>query len=52
MDKFIIIKVWTTAGTSLVESLDNASDAAAYANIMRRKDPEHKYLVYQLNEEL
>lgn len=52
MDKFIIVKVWATAGTSLVESLNDPADAAAYANIMRRKDPDHKYLVYQLNEEL
>lgn len=52
MDKFIVVKVWTTAGLSIVESLDNESDAAACANIMRRKDPEHEYVVYQLNGEL
>ena len=52
MDKFIVIKVWKHSDPSLVETLDNATDAAAYANIMRRKDTEHQYLVYQLNEEL
>lgn len=52
MDKFIVIKIWKHCEPSLVETLDNASDAAAYANIMRRKDPDHEYHVYQLNEEL
>ena len=52
MDKFVIVKEWNHCEPSLVETVDNPSDASAYANIMRRKDKDHRYHVYQLNEEL
>lgn len=52
MDKFIVVKQYNYCAPSIMETLDSAADAAAYANIMRRKDTEHEYHVYQLNEEL
>lgn len=52
MKKFVVIKIYTFASPDVVFSSDDASDAHAYANILKRNDLDHEYLVYQLNEEL
>ena len=52
MDKFAIIKEYTYSSPSIVETVNNVSDAVAYVNVMRRKNDGYKYHIYQLNEEL
>ena len=50
--KFLVVRIYKHSSPSIVEELDNVSDASAMANIMRRKNDGYEYVVYQLNEEL
>ena len=52
MDKFAVLKKIGVCSPMVDETFDNVADAAAYANIMRRKNDGWKYSVYQINEEL
>lgn len=52
MDKFAVIKKIGDCSPMVDETFNNVSDAAAYANIMRRKNNGWKYAVYQINEEI
>ena len=52
MDKFAIVKEYSTMLPSIVETVDNVADAVAYVNVMRRKNDGYKYHVFQINEEL
>ena len=52
MDKFVIIREYNYSSPSIVETVNNSSDAVAYVNVMRRKNDGYKYHIFQLNEEL
>ena len=52
MEKFAVLYQIGTCNPGVEETFNDVADAAAYANIMRRKYPNRKYCVYQLNEEL
>jgi hypothetical protein len=53
MNKFVVCRtLGKNYSTNVVETFDNIADATAYANIMRRKNDDYTYGVYQLNEEL
>ena len=52
MRKFAVLKKIGSCSAHIADTFDNVADAAAYANIMRRKNDGWEYFVYQLNEEL
>lgn len=52
MKQFVVLKLYTTVLPDVVFQSSDAADAHAYCNIMKRNDPDHKYAVYQLNEQL
>ena len=52
MKEFVVLKLYTTVLPDVVFQSNDAGDAHAYSDIMKRSDPDHKYVVYQLNEQL
>lgn len=52
MNKFAVLYQIGTFKPNVAETFNDVADAVAYANIMRRKYPDRKYCVFQLNEEL
>ena len=52
MKKFAVLEQIGGFKPSVEEWFDNVTDATAFANILRRRYPDRKYGVFQLNEEL
>ena len=53
MEQFAVLRKIGGFTPSVVETFSNVADAAAFANILRRKNDGWKeYAVYQLNEAL
>lgn len=50
MKQYVVLKLYQYSTPDVVISLNDEKDAITYAEIMKRNDPDHDYVVYRLNE--